>query len=131
MVHKADVMVVSATPGRGPRTRVGSSTTSGNHVALIAGQESGSKKEVLAVASGGRYPKDQILMVGDAPGDLAAAQANGVLFYPIEPGFEDESWQRFLEEGLPRFYDLSYTGSYMAQRVERFLALLPEIPPWK
>jgi hypothetical protein len=70
-------------------------------------------------------------MVGDAPGDLAAAQANGVLFYPIEPGFEDESWQRFHDEALPRFFAGRFAGPYMAERVERFLALLPEVPPWK
>ena len=43
-------------------------------------------------------------MVGDAPGDWNAAKANGVLFYPIDPGYEDESWQRFFEEALPRFF---------------------------
>jgi phosphoglycolate phosphatase-like HAD superfamily hydrolase len=130
MLGKADVVVVSATPGEALE-REWAEHDLREHVALIAGQECGSKKEVLAVASGDRYPKDQVLMIGDAPGDLAAAQANGVLFYPIEPGFEDESWRRFLEEALPRFYDHSYAGPYMAERVERFLALLPEIPPWK
>jgi hypothetical protein len=31
-------------------------------------------------------------MVGDAMGDLEAAKANGVLYYPINPGAEDASW---------------------------------------
>jgi len=70
-------------------------------------------------------------MIGDAPGDLAAAEANGVLFYPIEPGFEDESWRRFLEEAMPRFFEGTYAGPYMDERVGRFLDLLPEIPPWQ
>jgi hypothetical protein len=30
-------------------------------------------------------------MIGDALGDWEAAQANAVLFYPINPGGEDES----------------------------------------
>ena len=100
MAGRADVMVVSATPGEALE-REWLEHDLRKYVALIAGQERGSKREVLALASAGRYEKDHVLMIGDAPGDLAAAEANGVLFYPIEPGFEDESWERFLEEGLP------------------------------
>jgi phosphoglycolate phosphatase-like HAD superfamily hydrolase len=130
MQGKADVLVVSATPGEALE-REWAEHHLRDQVALIAGQEAGSKKEVLALANGGRYEQDHVLMVGDAPGDLAAAQANGVLFYPIEPGFEDESWQRFHDEALPRFFAGRFAGPYMAERVERFLALLPEVPPWK
>jgi hypothetical protein len=130
MLGKADVIVVSATPTEALE-REWAEHDLRKHVALIAGQESGNKKDVLALASGDRYEKDHILMIGDAPGDLLAAEANGVLFYPIDPGFEDESWQRFLEEGLPRFYDGTFAGSYMSERVEKFLTLLPEVPPWR
>jgi hypothetical protein len=130
MVSKADVMVVSATPNEALEREWREHDLRGL-VAGIAGQEVGSKKEVLAHALTLGYETDHVLMVGDAPGDLLAAQANGVLFFPIDPGFEDDSWVRFLEEGLPRFYDGSFAGPYMAERVERFLALLPEVPPWK
>ena len=37
-------------------------------------------------------------MIGDAPGDMKAARANGALFFPINPGHEDESWERFYDE---------------------------------
>ncbi len=130
MVGKADVMVVSATPGEALEREWAEHDLRGL-VGLIAGQEAGSKKEVLAHALAQGYETDHVLMVGDAPGDLSAARANGVLFYPIEPGFEDESWERFRDEALPKFFDGSFAGSYMADRVERFLALLPEVPPWK
>lgn len=130
MTGKADVMVVSATPGEALEREWAEHDLRGL-VGLIAGQESGSKKEVLSQALAHGYEKDHVLMVGDAPGDLAAAQANGVLFFPIDPSFEDESWQRFLEEGLPKFYDGTFAGPYMAERVERFLVHLPETPPWK
>jgi hypothetical protein len=130
MNGRADVLVVSATPGEALE-REWAEHDLRKHVSLIAGQESGSKKEVLALTNGGRYALDHVLMVGDAPGDLAAAEANGVLFYPIEPGFEDESWQRFHEEALPRFFGETFAGPYMAERIERFLGLLPEKPPWK
>jgi phosphoglycolate phosphatase-like HAD superfamily hydrolase len=127
---KADVMVVSATPGEALQ-REWHEHGLHRHVALIAGQELGSKKEHLALAAAGRYEASNVLMVGDAPGDRKAAEANGVLFYPINPGREDESWQRFYEEALPRFFDGRYSGGYMEERVAEFEALLPETPPWK
>jgi hypothetical protein len=70
-------------------------------------------------------------MVGDALGDRKAAEANGALFYPIDPGREDESWQRFHDEALPRFFAGTYAGAYMTERIARFDALLPEKAPWQ
>jgi phosphoglycolate phosphatase-like HAD superfamily hydrolase len=130
LAGKADVMVVSATPGEA-LNREWEEHDLTRHVGLIAGQELGSKKEHLAIAAGGRYDPRKTLMIGDAPGDRAAAEANGVLFYPIDPGHEDESWQRFFEEALPRFFAGTYAGDYMAEQVARFETLLPETPPWK
>ncbi|WP_165228469.1 HAD family hydrolase [Aquisphaera insulae] len=127
---KADVMVVSATPGEALE-REWDEHGLRPFVGLIAGQELGSKKEHLALAAVGRYEPHHILMVGDAPGDMSAATANGVLFYPIDPGFEDESWQRFFEEALPKFLNEDYAGAYMDRQVARFQSLLPETPPWK
>ncbi|QEH32986.1 Phosphoglycolate phosphatase [Aquisphaera giovannonii] len=130
MKGKADVMVVSATPGEALE-REWSEHGLTPYVGLIAGQELGSKKEHLALAAVGRYEPHRILMVGDAPGDMDAATANGVLFYPIDPGFEDESWQRFFEEALPKFLNEDYAGAYMDRQVARFRSLLPDSPPWK
>ena len=130
MAGKADVMVVSATPGDA-LNREWEEHGLKPHVALIAGQEMGSKKEHLAIATGGRYDRSHVLMIGDAPGDRKAAEANGVLFYPIDPGQEDESWQRFHDEALPRFFAGTYAGPYMNDLVARFEKLLPDTPPWK
>jgi phosphoglycolate phosphatase-like HAD superfamily hydrolase len=130
MDGKADVAVVSATP-REALEREWSEHGLIEHVALLAGQELGSKKEHLALAAAGRYEPEKILMVGDALGDLEAARSCGALFYPIDPGCEDESWQRFFEEGLPRFFAGNFAGAYMHAQVERFIGLLPERAPWK
>jgi phosphoglycolate phosphatase-like HAD superfamily hydrolase len=130
MNGKADVMVVSATPGEALE-REWEEHGLRHCVSLIAGQELGSKQEQLALAAAGRYEPGRVLMVGDAPGDWNAAQANGALFYPVDPGFEDESWQRFFEEALPRFFAGHYEGDYMAAQIARFQKLLPERPPWK
>jgi phosphoglycolate phosphatase-like HAD superfamily hydrolase len=129
MRGKADVLVVSATPGEALRREWHEHGLAGD-VALIAGQESGSKAEQLKLTTSGRYEAGRVLMVGDAPGDRKAAEAVGALFYPIEPGREDESWARFRDEALPRFFAGTYAGAYMDERLARFEALLPDTPPW-
>jgi hypothetical protein len=91
----------------------------------------GSKSEHLALAAKGKYPSEHILMVGDAPGDLKAARDVGALFYPINPGAEEESWQRFLGEGIDRFLAEQYRGAYEDELIEGFMRLLPSEPPWQ
>jgi phosphoglycolate phosphatase-like HAD superfamily hydrolase len=130
MQGRADIMVVSATPGEA-LVREWQEHGLSPLVSLIAGQELGSKQEHLATAAVGRYEPDKILMVGDAPGDWKAASANGALFYPVDPGREDDSWQRFFEEALPRFFAGTYAGDYMNAQLARFEKLLPERPPWR
>ena len=126
---RADAMVVSATPGEALR-REWAEHGLADLVALIAGQEMGSKRDLLATATSGRYDPEKVLMIGDAPGDLKAAEANGVLFYPIDPGDEEASWRRLHDEALTRFFGGTYAGAYMAEQVARFKALLPSRPPW-
>ena len=41
-------------------------------------------------------------MVGDAYGDLKAAQGSKALFFPIIPGDEEASWKQFAEEGIEK-----------------------------
>jgi phosphoglycolate phosphatase-like HAD superfamily hydrolase len=127
---KADVMVVSATPGEALQ-REWNEHELARHVALIAGQELGSKAEILARATAGRYEPDHVLMIGDAPGDRAAAEANSALFFPILPGREAESWRKFRDEALNRFLAGTYRGDYMDARLAEFEALLPSTPHWK
>ena len=127
----ADAIVVSATPGEA-LTREWREHGVDRHVKVIAGQEMGSKKEHLAFAiAAGGYAPDRVLMIGDAPGDFKAAKGNDACFYPINPGNEDASWQRFNEEALGRFMDGTYAGDYEAKLIAEFDKYLPELPPWK
>ncbi len=130
LFDKADMIVVSQTPLEA-LTREWQEHGIDRYVRLIAGQEMGKKSEHLALAAGDKYPPDRILMIGDAPGDLRAARANGALFYPINPGHEEESWQRFYEEAVHRFLDGTYAGEYEGRLIAEFDALLPDVPPWK
>lgn len=126
----ADLIVVSATPGEA-LLREWEEHGLDRYARVIAGQEMGKKSEHIALAAGGRYAPEKILMVGDAPGDLKAARANGALFYPIEPGREEASWDRFLREALDLFFEGRYAGDYERQRIAAFEALLPKTPPWE
>ena len=131
LAGRADVMVVSATPGEALRREWGEHDLA-QYVGLIAGQELGGKREHLAIAAGpDRYERDKVLMVGDAPGDLLAAVENEALFFPINPGYEEESWRQFHDEGLDRFFAGTYRGAYMDGLLARFESLLPAEPPWK
>ena len=130
MSGKADLMVVSATPGEALE-REWEEQGIAKYMAVIAGQEMGTKKDHLSLAAVGKYPAERILMIGDAPGDQKAAQANGAMFYPINPGHEEESWDRFLKEAGPKFLAGEYTREYEAKVVAEFDKLLPEKPPWR
>ncbi len=101
------------------------------HVSVIAGSELGSKIDHFTMAAVNRYPANAILMVGDAPGDLATAQAIGCNFFPINPGHEVESWQRFMDEAYGRFLQGEYDVEYQQNLIHEFKALLPGTPPWK
>src|SRR5208282_1399249 len=108
---QADVMVISQTPGEALR-REWAEHGIDSHARLIAGQEMGSKGEHLKLAAAGRYPRESILMIGDAPGDYQAAKTNQVLFFPIVPNTEEASWKELFERGLDRFFAGTFAGEY-------------------
>jgi len=126
---KADMIIVSATPGEALE-REWAEHDLAKYVAVIAGQEMGKKAEHLKLAAGGKYAPEKILMIGDAPGDMRAARANNALFFPVNPGAEDESWERLHTEAMDRFFAGTYKGAYEDQLVKEFLAFLPEKPTW-
>ena len=130
MRNQADIMVVSQTPIEALKREWDENNIS-KFAALIAGQEFGTKTEHLQYGAVGKYDKDKILMIGDAPGDLQAAKANGVLFYPINPGEEELSWKRFCNESLEKFFRGEYLGEYENSLIKEFEEYLPTNPPWE
>lgn len=130
MRASADVIVCSATPNEA-LVREWEEHEIDQFVKVIAGQEMGTKKEHLALAIEGRYSPERVLMIGDAPGDMKAARANGCLFFPVNPGEEEVSWQRLHDEALQRFLDGNYAGDYEERLIAEFEKHLPENPPWK
>ena len=126
---RADIAIVSATAREALRREW---TEHGliDHVRYVCAQEDGSKKDCIR-ALAPRYPAGHVLMMGDAPGDMEAAHANGALFYPIRPGDEVNSWQEFLDDGLERFLSDRYAGEAEQGYIARFSACLPDHEPWK
>jgi phosphoglycolate phosphatase-like HAD superfamily hydrolase len=130
LTRKADALIVSATPHEA-LVREWTEHDLIKHVKVVAGQELGSKKRCIELAKQGRYAENQVLMVGDAIGDMEAARANGVLFYPINPGNEQKSWKRLFDEALDRFFDGQYKGAYQDALIAEFEGYLPEKPWWE
>lgn len=121
----ADIVVVSATPTEALEREWREQGLSA-HVRAIYGQEHGTKRDILASLSK-RYDRRKMVMVGDAPGDLAAARANDIAFFPIAPGGEVESFSHF-----PAMLQALLAGNYDARGyIAAFERILPKDPPWE
>lgn len=127
--EKADIVVVSATPEEALSREWRENGLDGA-VDLIAGQEVGTKREQLESLALPHYRPGRVMMVGDAPGDLAAARAAGVLFYPVDPGREERSWDLLSRRYLALFFEGRYRGESEDGLVREFRSLLSEVPPW-
>ena len=70
------------------------------------------------------------VMVGDAPGDLEAAQTVGCLFFPIIPGQEPASWVELRTVALDHLHAGTFIGGYQGELIARFNTALSPIPPF-
>lgn len=130
MWRKSDCMVVSQTPEEALQQEWHEAGLA-RRVFAIAGQECGTKIEQMDAATKDRYAAHAVLMVGDAPGDLDAARANGASFYPIVPGRETQSWHRLQTDAYPRFLAGTYHGAYEDDQTLAFEKQLPAKSPWE
>jgi len=128
LAEQADIVIVSATPEEALEREW---KEHGLFPLLLAvkGQESGTKKEIIASLKGD-YDPDKILMLGDAPGDRDAARFNGAMFYPICPDEEAKSWEQF-REVIPAFLGGTYKGEMEDGFIAHFETILPEEPSWE
>lgn len=125
----ADIVIVSATP-REALEREWRENGISQYCAMIGAQEDGSKKDIIRSIQK-QYAPERTIMLGDAPGDYQAAHSCGILFYPIRPNSEAESWQEFNERVKDLFVAGQYTPEEMEKQLARFNTCLPSSPPWK
>lgn len=122
--EKADISIVSSANGQAIGDEWGHFGLD-QYTDAMLGQEAGTKSICIEkLKAMGGYAPDQILMAGDALGDMKAAQDNGVLFYPILAGHEDASWKKLHDEAFGRFLAGSYAGEYQDALLEEFRASL-------
>ncbi|RRD40179.1 HAD family hydrolase [Leptotrichia sp. OH3620_COT-345] len=86
----------------------------------VFSQEDGTKSDCLEKIRKYGYENKKILMIGDSPGDLEAAQKNNVLFYPIISGKEEEMWIELIKKAKDKFLKHEYRGEYQNELIDRF-----------
>jgi beta-glucosidase len=92
-----------------------------DHVTYIIAQDIGTKEACIASLMEKGYKKEKVIMLGDALGDKKAADLNGVKFYPILAGHEEESWKLFYEKVLTLFLADSYFKEVEKDFYQQFL----------
>ena len=93
-------------------------------VDLLMSQEDGSKTAQLKKAMTRCGENVQAVMLGDTDSDGVSAHEAGAMFYPIMPGDEAASWQRFREEILPLFLAGKYNEQEEAKYYGQLKAML-------
>ncbi len=97
-----------------------------DHVDVVMSQNDGSKAHCIGELLKHGYINIKVVMCGDAPGDLTAAEKNGVYFFPILVRKEKESWEEFIHLALSRLMDDSYGKEYQERKTKEFYKNLGE-----
>jgi len=100
------------------------------YLRTIAGQEMGTKfQNIEMVKKAGGYKDEQVLMLGDADGDLKAVKKNNGYFYPVMPGNEKKSWVEFQKN-----FEAFIKGKYKPleeKLIKDFSTVLLAEPAWE
>ncbi len=95
------------------------------HVDAVLAQNAGSKQSCIEKLLTFGYDKDKVMMVGDAPGDMDAAKANGVFYYPVLVTHEPESWEN-IGEAAEKLQNGTFAGGYQEKLIQDFVRNLRE-----
>ncbi|WFB37560.1 HAD hydrolase-like protein [Kiritimatiellota bacterium B12222] len=129
MREKADLVVVSLSPHHALQSEWGGAGLA-PLVDGIAGFDVGGKPYQLELAMAqAQVPPERVILIGDAPGDLKAARACGISFYPTLPGKEAESWAQFMAVDFELFLAGRYREEREPTHIQNFENLLSEEPP--
>ena len=78
------------------------------HTDIVLTQNVGSKAFCISELLKKGYDNKKVVMCGDAPGDLKAAESNKIYYFPILVKNEEKSWQDFINQGFSHLLDGSY-----------------------
>jgi phosphoglycolate phosphatase-like HAD superfamily hydrolase len=91
---------------------------------LIFGQEDGTKEDILRRIRNKSPSGTQLIMLGDAPGDMQAAMEAEAFFFPIIPGREQQSWLDFRTCVLPQLFGEGLSPALLNPFVASFQQVL-------
>lgn len=94
------------------------------HTDIVLAQNAGTKAYCIQELLKFGYNPNNVVMCGDALGDLEAANKNGVHFYPILVRHEKESWEEFINCGFDKLLNNEYSGNYQDKKNNEFLTNL-------
>lgn len=117
-----DIVIVSATP-YDAIVREWEEHDLLKYANVVTGQEHGTKTNIIKQLTK-HYKPENMLMVGDAPGDYQAAKDNNVVFYPIIPMHETKSWDDLNNKAFEMFLKGTYGESLMGEKVKSFFNVL-------
>ena len=94
------------------------------HTDVVLAQNAGTKAYCIQELLKKGYDPNNVLMCGDALGDLEAANKNNVHFYPILVRNEKQSWTEFITIGFEKLLSNEYSGEYQEKKIQEFLSNL-------
>ena len=120
--EQADIVVVSST---NPAALMEEWSAAGfvQYVSAIMSQHDGPKSQCIMTLIQKGYTPENIIMLGDAPGDYRASVDNDIQFFPICPRYEKESWKEFLKSIFPMFLSGKYHFSGEQEYCRMFLEM--------
>lgn len=116
---KADIAIVSSANDEALYSEWGRHGLM-QYVKYLYGQEKGNKKSALKDLLDKGYERENILMIGDAPGDEEAAKSHSISFFPVLFDKEKQSWEKLEKQGLNKFLNHEYSGEYNKKMSEEF-----------
>lgn len=96
------------------------------HVDIVLAQNCGSKAHCIGELIKKGYDNKKVVMCGDAPSDMQAAQKNNVHYYPILVKKENQSWDNFIQVGLNNLIEGKFDEKYQEELNKFFLENLGE-----
>lgn len=90
------------------------------HIDDLYCQDRGKKEDVIAGLIEEGYTVTNIMMIGDSPGDLSAAEQNGVAFYPILVGNEANSWKALAHSIGKAFVEGNFNKQDQEEAISKF-----------